>query len=49
MWRNTRGRYGLAAKTLHWLVALLFICQLPLGYLTQASADDPALQFALYQ
>lgn len=49
MWRNTRGRYGLAAKTLHWLVALLFICQLPLGYLTQASADDPALQFELYQ
>lgn len=49
MWRNTHERYGLAAKTLHWLVALLFICQLPLGYLTQASADDPALQFALYQ
>ncbi len=49
MWRNTHERYGLAAKTLHWLVALLFICQLPLGYLTQASADDPALQFELYQ
>lgn len=49
MWRNTRDTYGLVAKTLHWLVALLFVCQLPLGYLTQASASDPALQFELYQ
>ncbi|MET3794183.1 cytochrome b [Aquamicrobium terrae] len=49
MWRNTQAGYGLAAQVLHWLIALLFACQLALGYLTQASADDPALQFRLYQ
>lgn len=49
MWRNTHDGYGLTARILHWLIALLFACQLPLGFLTQAAAHDSALQFQLYQ
>jgi cytochrome b561 len=33
----------------HWTVALLFIAQIALGYLTQAVGDRPRLQFDLYQ
>ncbi|OLP57064.1 cytochrome B [Rhizobium rhizosphaerae] len=49
MWRNTRTAYGLVSRLLHWTVALLFIAQIPLGFLTQATAQNPALQFDLYQ
>lgn len=49
MWRNTRTRYGLVARALHWAIAALFIVQIPLGYLTQAMGERPALQFELYQ
>ncbi|MCR4268170.1 cytochrome b [Nitratireductor sp. ZSWI3] len=43
------GAYGLTAIIFHWLVGLLFLVQIPLGYLTQAVASRPALQFDLYQ
>ncbi|HEY4192577.1 MAG TPA: cytochrome b/b6 domain-containing protein [Mesorhizobium sp.] len=33
----------------HWTIALLFFGQIALGYLTQATASDPRLQFDLYQ
>ena len=49
MWRNSETSYGLVSIVLHWIVAILFLCQLPLGYLTQASEHRPALQFELYQ
>ncbi len=49
MWRNTRETYGLVAIVLHWTIALLFIGQIGLGYLTQATSDQPRLQFDLYQ
>ncbi|MGB3812538.1 MAG: cytochrome b [Shinella sp.] len=37
------------AIVLHWTIALLFLGQMVLGYLTQAVADYPRLQFDLYQ
>lgn len=30
-WQNTSGRYGAAAKTFHWLIALLIFAQFGLG------------------
>ena len=49
MLRNTRASYGALARAFHWTVALLFLGQIALGYLTQATADRPRLQFDLYQ
>lgn len=49
MLRNTRGSYGAVAISFHWTVAVLFLGQIALGYLTQAVADRPRLQFDLYQ
>ncbi len=49
MLRNTRASYGMVAIILHWTIALLFFGQIALGYLTQAVAGDPRLQFNLYQ
>jgi cytochrome b561 len=49
MLRNTRGSYGVVAIGFHWTVALLFFGQIALGYLMQAAADRPRLQFDLYQ
>lgn len=49
MWRNTLASYGLVSRLLHWMLALSFIAQIPLGFLTQATAENPALQFNLYQ
>ncbi len=48
-WRNTPARYGAVSRVLHWAIALAFVAQIPLGFLTQATADQPALQFQLYQ
>jgi len=49
MWRNTQKSYGWVAILFHWTIAVLFLCQIPLGYLTQAIQNRPALQFELYQ
>lgn len=49
MWRNTETTYGVVAQLLHWLIACLFVLQIGLGFLTQATDSDPALQFRLYQ
>jgi len=49
MLRNTRTSYGTVAIALHWTIALLFFAQIALGFLTQAVADRPRLQFDLYQ
>lgn len=49
MLRNTRGSYGVGTIAFHWTIALLFFGQIALGYLTQAMADRPRLQFDLYQ
>lgn len=49
MLRNSRTSYGAVTVILHWTVAALFFAQLALGYLTQAVAARPRLQFDLYQ
>lgn len=48
-WRNDTRSYGLVTVLLHWAIAILFLVQLPLGYLTQATENRPVLQFELYQ
>jgi cytochrome b561 len=47
--RNSHTSYGTVAIVLHWTIALLFSGQIALGFLTQAVADRPRLQFDLYQ
>lgn len=49
MWRNTDKSYGRLTRWMHWSLALLILAQMLLGYLTQALAADPALQFSVYQ
>lgn len=49
MLRNSCTSYGTVAIVLHWTVALLMFGQIALGFLTQAAADRPRLQFDLYQ
>ncbi len=49
MLRNTQAAYGIVSRLLHWVVALLFVIQIPLGFLTQETAERPELQFELYQ
>lgn len=48
VWRNTPNDYGLGAILFHWIVAALFIVQLPLGYLSISAEGRPALQAELY-
>ncbi|MGN6549553.1 MAG: cytochrome b [Pararhizobium sp.] len=48
-WRNDTRSYGLVTVLFHWAIAILFLVQLPLGYLTQATQNRPVLQFDLYQ
>lgn len=48
MLRNGEDGYGLVAIVLHWTIAILFVGQMVLGYLTQA-VRDLTLQFSLYQ
>lgn len=49
IWRIDGASFGATAILFHWVVAALFLVQLPLGYVMQAMADQPALQFDLYQ
>lgn len=49
MWRNTRAAYSCLTQILHWSIALLIVVQIGLGFLTQETANKPALQFSLYQ
>jgi cytochrome b561 len=48
VWRNDDRSYGLAAIVLHWIVAGLFLVQVPLGYLTQSAENQPVLQADLF-
>lgn len=49
MWRNTRTSFGLGAIALHWSVAVAVTAAFAVGWATRETADDPALQFALFQ
>ena len=46
---NSREQFGSAAIALHWVIAILFVVQIPLGYATQVTEAYPETQFALYQ
>lgn len=48
MWRNSKEAYGLGTIMLHWIVAALFLVQLPLGYFTVAAEFDPLRQSDLF-
>lgn len=48
MLRNDNQSYGLVAILLHWIVAGLFLVQVPLGYLTLSAEHQPALQADLF-
>lgn len=48
-WRSQGQSYGRVAVLFHWIVAILFLAQVPLGYIAHAAASRPALQFELYQ
>ena len=41
MWKNTQETYGSAAKSLHWLIALLVIGMLIFGFILTGLADNP--------
>ncbi|TXR47100.1 cytochrome b [Phyllobacterium endophyticum] len=48
MLRNSRDSFGLISILFHWIIALIFIGQIPLGY-WMVRTSDFALQFSLYQ
>src|SRR5689334_18591859 len=49
MIRNGRTDFGLATRLLHWVIALLILGLVALGFVMVRVAIDPALQFSLYQ
>lgn len=49
MLRGSGNAYGFFAILLHWLIALLILALLTLGYIMTRPDIDPALQFSLFQ
>lgn len=49
MLRGSVNAYGLFAILLHWLIAVLILSLLVLGYIMTRPDIDPALQFTLFQ
>ncbi|MFD1327560.1 cytochrome b [Mycoplana ramosa] len=49
MRRHQVNGYGFWAIGLHWLIALLILGLIGLGFVMRRTAIDPALQFSLYQ
>jgi cytochrome b561 len=47
MLKNTRTKYGMIAKILHWGMALLFFGMFPLGYIMEGLADAD-FKFSLF-
>lgn len=48
MLRNSRESFGLVSILFHWIIALIFLGQIVLGY-SMVRVSDFALQFSLYQ
>ena len=48
MLRNNRDSFGLVSILFHWIIGLIFLGQIPLGYL-MVRVSDFTLQFSLYQ
>lgn len=49
MLRGSGNAYGFFAILLHWLIAVLILTLLALGYIMTRPGIDPALQFSLFQ
>jgi cytochrome b561 len=49
VWRNTSTSFGLVTIAFHWMIAILFLAQLALGYFMSRDNIDPVLQFDLFQ
>lgn len=49
MIRNGRTDFGWVTILLHWVIALLIVGLIALGFIMVRTAVDPALQFSLYQ
>jgi cytochrome b561 len=47
--RDYADRYGPGTILLHWLIAMLILGLIGLGFLMTRPGTDPALQFSLYQ
>jgi cytochrome b561 len=48
MLRNRKDSFGLISILFHWVIALIFLGQIPLGY-WMVRTNDFTLQFSLYQ
>ena len=48
MLRNSRDSFGLVSILFHWIIGLIFLGQIALGYL-MVRVSDFTLQFSLYQ
>ncbi len=46
---NSRERFGSGTILLHWLIAVLMVGLIPLGFVMVRMEIDPGLQFSLYQ
>lgn len=47
--RNTREEYGLISKLLHWLIALLMISLIPIGWYMSGLSDESVLYWRLLE
>ena len=45
--RNTADEYGLIAKLLHWVMAIMVIVQIPIGWYTSGLSDETALYWRM--
>lgn len=45
--RNTDTDYGFTARLLHWLIAAVFICQIPVGWYMTGLSDEDVLYWRL--
>jgi len=45
--RNSGEDYGLVAKLLHWLIAVVFVCQIPIGWYMTGLSDEQLLYWRL--
>lgn len=40
MWRNTTARFGRGSLLLHWIIAVLFLAQIPIGFFMTGMPHD---------
>lgn len=45
--RNTPDEFGLISKILHWLIAVMVICQIPIGWYTSGLDEETVLYWRM--